>query len=425
MNNQPLAARMRPRSLTDVVGQEHLIGEGKILSRMVTAKRVTSIVLYGPPGIGKTSIAHALSRDLNVPFAYFNAGVNTKKELQDIVKDATPDAPIIVLIDEVHRMDKPKQDFLLMSIEAGALIMVGATTENPYISMNPALRSRSQIFELKPVTPQTVAERLRVALTDTEYGLGETPADVADEDLLHIAEMTNGDLRAALNALELAVTSTELEDGETVRVITRDVIHTCLQTRQIGGDKDGDSHYNLLSAFQKSIRGSDVDASLHYLARLIQAGDIISINRRLLVIAFEDIGLADPGITTETLTAITTAEKVGLPEARIVFAHIVVRLALSPKSNVAYKALDTAIEALNDGRVLEVPKHLKDAHYKGAVKLGNGVGYKYPHDYPFNITQQTYLPDDYANDRYLQFRDEGDTTAAQERYLKINQVIKP
>lgn len=424
MTNQPLATRMRPKTLSDVVGQPHLIGPGQILTRMVETRRVTSIVLYGPPGIGKTSIAHALSNDLGVPFAYFNAGVHTKKELQDIVKHATPDAPVVALIDEVHRLDKPKQDFLLMQLEEGSLIMVGATTENPYISMNPALRSRGRVFELKEVTPEAVAERLKIALTDTENGLGDTPANIDEDDLLFIAEMTNGDVRSALNALELAVLSTDLKDGETVRQVTRDDIHTCLQTRAIGGDKDGDSHYNLLSAFQKSIRGSDVDASLHYLARLIHAGDIISINRRLLVIAFEDIGLAAPGITTETLTAITTAEKVGLPEARIPLAHIVVRLALSPKSNVAYKALDMALDALNDGRVLEIPKHLKDSHYKGAAKLGNGVEYKYPHAYPYNITQQRYLPDAYAHDRYLQFRDADDLPGVQTEYGKINQFIK-
>lgn len=424
MTHQPLATRMRPRTLDDVVGQHDLIGPGKILTRMVESRRVTSIVLYGPPGTGKTSIAHALSGDLNVPFAYFNAGVHTKKELQEIVKHATPDVPIVALIDEVHRLDKPKQDFLLMQIEEGSLIMVGATTENPHISMNPALRSRSRIFVVEPVSPKDVAKRLNTALHDADYGLGNTPADVAYDDLLFIAEMTNGDLRSALNALELAVLSTELPDGQTVRHVTRDIIHTCLQTRDIGGDKDGDSHYNLLSAFQKSIRGSDVDASLHYLARLIHAGDIISINRRLLVIAFEDIGLAAPGLTTETLTAVTTAEKVGLPEARIPLAHITVRLALSPKSNVAYKALDLAIEALNDGRILEIPKHLRDSHYKGAKSLGHGVEYKYPHAYPYNITQQTYLPDDYTNDRYLQFRDADDLPVVQSEYSKINQFIK-
>lgn len=424
MTNQPLATRIRPRSLSDVVGQHELIGPGKILTRMVESRRVTSIVLYGPPGTGKTSIAHALSGDLNVPFAYFNAGVHTKKELQDIVKHATPDAPVVALIDEVHRLDKPKQDFLLMQIEEGSLIMVGATTENPYISMNPALRSRSRIFKVEPVKPADVAKRLKTALHDTKYGLGDTPAVIEDDDLLFIAEMTNGDLRSALNALELAVLSTELPDGETVRHVTRDVIHTCLQTRDIGGDKDGDSHYDLLSAFQKSIRGSDTDATLHYLARLIHAGDIISINRRLLVIAFEDIGLANPGITTETLTAITAAEKVGLPEARIPLAHIAIRLALSPKSNVAYKALDIALDALNDGRVLEIPKHLRDSHYKGAAKLGHGTEYKYPHAYPYNITQQQYLPDAYAHDRYLQFRDADDLPGVQTEYGKINQFIK-
>lgn len=423
MSRQPLATRMRPSSLSEVVGQEHLIGDGQILTRIVRTRKLSSIVLYGPPGIGKTSIAHALSCDLGIPFGYFNAGAHAKKELQDIAKGATPDSPVIALIDEVHRLDKPKQDFLLMLIEDGSLIMVGATTENPYMSMNPALRSRSHIFELKPVHPKNVAVRLRLALTDTERGLGETPADVPDDVLVYIAEQANGDIRTALNTLELAVLSTE-PDSNGIRMITKAIIGTCLQQRQIGGDKDGDSHYNLLSAFQKSIRGSDADAALHYLARLIQAGDLISINRRLLVIAYEDISLANPALGQETLAAITVAERVGFPEARIPLAQITVRLALSPKSNVAYKALDKATDALKSGRDLQVPAHLQDAHYKGAKALGRGVGYKYPHDYPYGIIGQQYLPDAYASDRYLSFRDSEDTQDAQNKYLAINKVVK-
>lgn len=421
--NQPLATRMRPSSLSEVVGQEHLIGEGQILTRIVDTRQITSIVLYGPPGIGKTSIAHALSNDLGVPFTYFNAGVHTKKDLQTIAKDATPESPVIVLLDEVHRLDKPKQDFLLMQIEEGSLIMVGATTENPYMSINPALRSRGHIFELKPVAPEKVAERLRTALTDVERGLGSVKVSIDDELLLYIAEQTNGDIRSALNTLELAVKSTELVAYDT-HYVQREDINTCLQQRQIGGDKDGDSHYNLLSALQKSIRGSDADAALHYLARLIQAGDLISINRRLLVIAYEDISLADPRLGEETLAAITVAERVGFPEARIPLAQITVRLALSPKSNVAYKALDTATEALKSGRDLTVPAHLQDAHYKGAQSLGRGVGYKYPHDFPYGITDQQYLPDAYADDRYLSFRDSEDTKDLQQTYRSINQVVK-
>jgi putative ATPase len=421
---QPLATRMRPTSLSEVVGQDHLIGDGQILTRMVNTGQITTILLYGPPGIGKTSIAHALSCDLGVPFGYFNAGVHPKKDLQDIAKKGTPGEPVIALIDEVHRLDKPKQDFLLMQIEDGSLIMVGATTENPYISINPALRSRSHIFELKPVTPENIAVRLGMALSDTDRGLGDVGVDIANDLLVYIGEQTNGDIRAALNTLDLAVMSTA-PDGSGIRMVTRDVIDTCLQQRQIGGDKDGDSHYNLLSAFQKSIRGSDADAALHYLARLIQAGDLVSIMRRLLVIAYEDISLASPELGQETLAAVTVAERVGLPEARIPLAQITVRLALSPKSNVAYKALDRATEALKSGRNLSVPKHLQDTHYKGAAKLGRGVGYKYPHDFPYGITNQQYLPDDYARDRYLVFRDTDDTEQAQNTYHSVNCAVKP
>lgn len=421
--NQPLATRMRPSSLSEVVGQDHLIGDGKILTRIVNSRQLTSIVLYGPPGVGKTSIAHALSCDLGVPFGYFNAGVHSKKDLQAIAKDGVPGNPVIALIDEVHRLDKPKQDYLLMQIEDGSLIMVGATTENPYMSINPALRSRSHIFELKPVTPENVAVRLRMALADNDCGLGSVPVSLQDEVLAYIAEQTNGDIRTALNTLELAVMSTEpREDG--VRWIDRDVIGTCLQQRQIGGDKDGDSHYNLLSALQKSIRGSDADAALHYLARLIQAGDLVSIIRRLLVIAYEDISLAAPQLGQETLAAITVAERVGLPEARIPLAQITVRLALSPKSNVAYKALDRATEALGSGRNLMIPTHLQDAHYKGAKALGRGVGYKYPHDYPYGVTPQGYLPEAYAMDQYLTFRDKVDTEDVQTRYENIKQILR-
>lgn len=421
---QPLATRMRPSSLNDVVGQDHLIGEGKILTRMMESKTISSIILYGPPGIGKTSIAHALSGDLGIPFEYFNAGIHAKKDLQEIAEKGTPTAPVIILLDEVHRLDKTKQDYLLHQLEEGSLIMVGATTENPYISIAPAIRSRSQIFELKPVSPTAIVKRLEQALKDPENGLGDISTTYDINDLEYLAKRTNGDLRSALNTLELVVVSRPPSDDGTVH-ITQEVINTCIQNPQIGGDKNGDSHYNLLSAFQKSIRGSDVDATLHYLARLIQNGDIISIFRRLLVIAYEDIGLANPSLPSETLDAIQTAERVGLPEARIPLAYIAIRLALSPKSNVAYKAIDLATEALKSGRNLEIPKHLKDGHYKGAKALGNSVGYKYPHDYAYAITKQQYLPDEFQSDRYLQFRDDEDTKNVQEIYYRLNQAIKP
>lgn len=419
---QPLAVRMRPSSLREVVGQDHIIGEGKILTKMVETGHITSILLFGPPGVGKTSIAHALSCDLGVTFGYFNAGVHAKKELQTLVEKATPEEPVVILIDEVHRLDKTKQDFLLMHMEEGSLITVGATTENPYISINPALRSRSHIFELKAVEPKDVAKNMKRALSDSEKGLGDQNIIISDDDLLYIASQTGGDMRSALNQLDLAVTITEPNENEEY-LVTREIINQAMQRMDIGGDKDGDSHYNLLSAFQKSIRGSDADAALHYLARLIQAGDMISILRRLVVIAYEDISLADPSLGAETLAAVKAAERVGLPEARIPLAQITVRLALSPKSNVAYKALDKAIEALKSGRSLNIPKHLQDAHYKGAAKLGRGVDYKYPHDYPFGIVEQNYLPDAFRNDQYLEFRDETDTAQISERYRATRCVI--
>lgn len=422
--NLPLATRMRPKSLNEVVGQGHLIGNGNVLTRIVEARQMTSIILYGPPGIGKTSIAHALSGDLGVPFHYFNAGVHAKKQLQDIAKQGEPGKPVIVLVDEVHRLDKPKQDFLLMHIEEGSIIMVGATTENPYISINPALRSRSHIFELKEITNDDVVVRLRAALEDEDRGLGQFNAIVTDDQLGHIARQSSGDMRAALNAIELAVASTDADDNGQ-RIITDEIIDMCVQTRRMSGDKDGDAHYNLLSALQKSIRGSDVDASLHYLARLIKSGDLVSIIRRLMVIAYEDISLENPTYGPETLAAVTVAERVGFPEARIPLAQIVTRLALSPKSNASYKALDRALDALEDGRDMEIPLHLQDAHYKGAADLGRGVDYLYPHAFPYNITQQQYLPDAYSNDRYFVFRDQSDTPEYQDKYKKINSVVKP
>ena len=419
--NRPLATRMRPNSIDEILGQDHLIGEGKILTRIVESKNISSILLFGPPGIGKTSIAHALSNDLNLPFEYYNAGVHTKKDLEKVTKNGKPNDPVIVLIDEVHRLDKPKQDFLLMMIEEGSVVLVGATTENPYISINPALRSRSQIFELKPISVKSIVEKLKLTIND-ERGLKDYNIDISDKSLKYIAERSNGDLRIALNTLELAVTSTKPIDD--IIVVNKDIIDTCLQERLIGGDKDGESHYNLLSAFQKSIRGSDVDASLHYLARLLKSGDIISINRRLLVIAYEDIGLANPMLPIETLNAITTAERIGLPEARIPLSHITIRLALSEKSNISYRAVDKASKELNSNKDLSIAKVIQDTHYKGAKKLGRGIGYKYAHDYPYGIVKQQFLPDDFKDDKYLDFRDDSDTSEIQEKYRKINKFLK-
>ena len=392
-----LATRMRPQKIEDVIGQEHLTAPDKILGRMVAAKQMSSIILYGPPGTGKTSMASALSGSLNIPFEYFNASTDDKKKLQTIAKEAEKQ-PVILLLDEIHRLDKPKQDFLLPYTENGQIILVGATTENPYISINPAIRSRATLLEIKSVTADAIADLLEQSLTKDSV-LKDYKVDVSRDTLLFIANNTDGDVRKALNSFELAILSTPA-DQDTVTITTQ-VMEEILQKKVLAGDKDGSEHYNLLSAFQKSIRGSDVNASLHYLARLILSGDLIGICRRLSIIAFEDIGLANPTAVTLTKNAIDVARDTGFPEARIPLAMAVVELALSPKSNNAYMALDRAIADINDPEIdTTIPPHLRDAHYKGADKMGV-VGYSYPHDYNAHYTPQQYLPASLTNAFYL------------------------
>lgn len=392
-----LATRMRPQKIEDVIGQEHLTAPDKILGRMVAAKQMSSIILYGPPGTGKTSMASALSGSLNIPFEYFNASTDDKKKLQNIAKEAEKQ-PVILLLDEIHRLDKPKQDFLLPYTENGQIILVGATTENPYISINPAIRSRATLLEIKSVTADAIADLLEQSLTKDSV-LKDYNVNVSRDTLLFIANNTDGDVRKALNSFELAILSTPA-DQDTVTITTQ-VMEEILQKKVLAGDKDGSEHYNLLSAFQKSIRGSDVNASLHYLARLILSGDLIGICRRLSIIAFEDIGLANPTAVTLTKNAIDVARDTGFPEARIPLAMAVVELALSPKSNNAYMALDRAIADINDPEIdTTIPAHLRDAHYKGADKMGV-VGYNYPHDFNAHYTPQQYLPASLTNAFYL------------------------
>ena len=392
-----LATRMRPQKIEDVIGQEHLTAPDKILGRMVAAKQMSSIILYGPPGTGKTSMASALSGSLNIPFEYFNASTDDKKKLQTIAKKAEKQ-PVILLLDEIHRLDKPKQDFLLPYTENGQIILVGATTENPYISINPAIRSRATLLEIKSVTAEAIADLLEQSLTKDSV-LKDYNVNVSRDTLLFIANNTDGDVRKALNSFELAILSTPA-DQDTVTITTQ-VMEEILQKKVLAGDKDGSEHYNLLSAFQKSIRGSDVNASLHYLARLILSGDLIGICRRLSIIAFEDIGLANPTAVTLTKNAIDVARDTGFPEARIPLAMAVVELALSPKSNNAYMALDRAIADINDPEIdTTIPAHLRDAHYKGADKMGV-VGYNYPHDFNAHYTPQQYLPTSLTNAFYL------------------------
>lgn len=390
--NQPLAYRMRPTSIDTIVGQRHLVSEGKIIWRMVEAKRLSSMILYGPPGIGKTSIASAIAGSTKYAFRMLNAGTHTKKDLQIVAEEAKMSGSVVLLLDEIHRLDKPKQDFLLPHLESGQIILIGATTENPYISIQPAIRSRSQIFELNPLSDEDIEIALERAIADEKNGLGHLNIEVSEEAMLHLTRATNGDLRSALNALELAAESTRPDEDDVIR-IDMDVAEECLQRKALTHDKDGDAHYDVISAFQKSIRGSDVHAALHYLARLVEAGELQIICRRLMIIAYEDIGLANPAGAARAVTAVLAAEKTGFPEARIPLANAVIELALSEKSNTAYSALDAAIADVRNARGNDVPDHLRDAHYQGASELGRGVDYKYPHSYEEGWVKQQYLPD--------------------------------
>lgn len=394
-----LAIRMRPKNINQVIGQKHLVGEGKIIRRMVEANRLSSMILYGPPGIGKTSIASAIAGTTKFAFRTFNATVDSKKRLQEIAEEAKFSGGLVLLLDEIHRLDKTKQDFLLPLLENGLVIMIGATTENPFFSVTPAIRSRVQIFELEPLTNDDIKQAIQTALTDTERGF-DFPVQLDDDALDFIATSTNGDLRSAFNSLDLAVLSTHA-DNTGVRHITLDIMENSLQKSYITMDKDGDGHYDVLSALQKSIRGSDVNASLHYAARLIEAGDLPSLARRLTVIAYEDIGLANPDAQIHTVTALEAAQKIGFPEARILIANIVIDLALSPKSNSAIVAIDKALSDLRQNGNLPIPRHLRDGHYAGSKELGNAKDYKYPHNYPGNWVQQNYLPEKIKNADYF------------------------
>ena len=397
---QPLAFRMRPRTIEEVVGQQHLVGEGKIIHRMVTAKMLSSMILYGPPGTGKTSIASAIAGSTKYAIRILSAATDSKKDLQIVAEEAKMSGTVVLLLDEIHRLDKTKQDFLLPHLESGRIVLIGATTENPYLSILPAIRSRSQIFEVQPLSEDDMKIAIQRALTDKDRGLGNFDAVLEEDAERQLVYATNGDLRSALNGLELAVKSTlPSEDGQIH--ITLPIIEETVQRKALTADKDGDGHYDVISALQKSIRGSDTDAALHYLARLIEAGDLPIISRRLRVIAYEDIGLANPAVAARAITAIDTAEKLGFPEARIPLANAVIELALSPKSNSAYTAVDAALADVRKGGTGDVPDHLKDAHYKGAEKLGHGVDYVYPHGYPGDWVPQQYLPDKLVGKHYF------------------------
>ncbi|TES22784.1 replication-associated recombination protein A [Staphylococcus epidermidis] len=413
VSTEPLASRMRPKNIDEIISQQHLVGPKGIIRRMVDTKRLSSMIFYGPPGIGKTSIAKAISGSTQFKFRQLNAVTNTKKDMQLVVEEAKMSGQVILLLDEIHRLDKAKQDFLLPHLENGKIVLIGATTSNPYHAINPAIRSRAQIFELYPLNQDDIRLALDRAINDKERGLN-TYHPIVDEDAIeYFSTQSQGDVRSALNALELAVLSAHI-DEQNERHITLDDAKDCLQKGAFVSDKDGDMHYDVMSAFQKSIRGSDVNAALHYLARLIEAGDLPTIVRRLLVISYEDVGLASPNAGQRTLAAIQSAERLGFPEARIPLSQAVIELCLSPKSNSGITAIDKALGDIRNGHIGQIPDYLKDGHYSGAKKLGRAIGYKYPHNYENGHVVQQYLPEKLKNRVYY----EPKITSKSEQQLK-------
>ncbi|MFB1050721.1 replication-associated recombination protein A [Paraliobacillus sp. JSM ZJ581] len=399
MVQNPLAYRMRPSHIDHIIGQEHLVSEGKMIRRMVEANRLASMILFGPPGTGKTSMAIALAKSLKMKHKLLNAVVDKKKDMEIVIEEAKMFGQLVVILDEVHRLDKAKQDFLLPHVESNLITLIGCTTSNPFHSINPAIRSRVHLFELERLQPSDVKVAIERAIQDKENGLGNLLINISTEAYTHFAQAANGDLRAALNGLELAAYSTPKNDQGQIN-LTLDIAEACMQKKSFSHDKNGDAHYDVLSAFQKSIRGSDVNAALHYLGRLIEAGDLDSIARRMIVCAYEDIGVANPQAGARALAAVEAAERLGFPEARIPLSVAIVELCLSPKSNSAYKALDQALSDIRHEDIGDIPPHLKDAHYQGAKQLGRGVDYQYPHQYESGWVKQQYLPDKLQHKKY-------------------------
>ena len=403
-SESPLASRMRPTKLEEIVGQQHILGKDKLLYRAIRADKLRSVIFYGPPGTGKTTIAKVIAHTTSAEFTQINATVAGKKDMEEVVRQAKDALGMygrrtILFVDEIHRFNKSQQDYLLPFVEDGTLILIGATTENPYFEVNGALISRSIIFELKALEKEDIKTLLRRALTDVEKGMGAYDAAADEEALDFLADMAGGDARNALNALELGILTTDrAEDGKIH--ITLDVAAECIQKKVIRYDKEGDNHYDTISAFIKSMRGSDPDAAVFYLAKMLYAGeDIKFIARRIMICASEDVGNADPQALCVAVAAVQAVERVGMPEAQIILSQAVCYVAAAPKSNAACNAVFDAMETVKT-TTTTVPVHLQDKHYGGAEKLGHGIGYKYAHDYPEHYVQQQYLPDEIRGSRF-------------------------
>lgn len=421
----PLASRLRPRTLDEIVGQKHILGKDKLLYRAIRADKLSSLIFYGPPGTGKTTIARVIANTTKADFTQLNATVAGKKDMEAVVSRAKDNLGMygrktILFVDEIHRFNKGQQDYLLPFVEDGTVILIGATTENPYFEVNGALLSRSVIFELKPLEKADIRELIHRAVYDTERGMGAYQADITDEAADFLADIAGGDARAALNAVELGVMTTEPSEDGRIH-LTLEVISECIQKRTVRYDKTGDNHYDTISAFIKSMRGSDPDAAVYYLAKMIYAGeDERFIARRIMICASEDVGNADPMALTVAVSAAQAVERIGFPESQIILAQAASYVACAPKSNSAVNAIAKAMDSVKTRRT-SVPPHLKDAHYPGAGQMGHGTGYKYAHDYPNHYVEQQYLPDEVLGEKFYELSDNGYEKQIKEYFKKIKE----
>jgi putative ATPase len=425
LKDAPLAERLKPSKLEDYIGQEHILGKGKLLERAIRADKITSLLLYGPPGTGKTSLAKVIANTTKSNFVRLNAVTDGLKELREVVASAKNNLGMyntktILFIDEIHRFNKAQQDALLPFVEKGTITLIGATTENPYFEVNNALISRSMLFKLEPLKEEHIARIIKMAIKNKEVGFGNTNIFMDDKAINYLANMANGDARRALNALELSVLTTD-RDSEGMINITLAIVEECLQKKHIKYDKNRDEHYDVISAFIKSMRGSDPDATVHYLARMVYAGeDPNFIARRIVIAASEDVGNADPIAMVVANNAAQSVRFVGMPEARIILAQAAIYVATAPKSNASYMAINKALEDIEKKDIGSVPPHLRDQHYSGAKKLGAGEGYLYPHAYEGNYVKQQYLPDNLVGTSYYNAFDNGYEKKIKERLIKLS-----
>lgn len=422
----PLASRLRPKTLEQVVGQEHIIGKDKLLYRAIKADKISSIIFYGPPGTGKTTLAKVIANTTSADFMQLNATVAGKKDMEDVVAKAKQNMAMsgrktILFVDEIHRFNKGQQDYLLPFVEDGTVILIGATTENPYFEVNSALISRSIVFELHPLSVENIKTLILRAVNDKTDGMGIYNGVIDDDAVMFLAEISNGDARTALNAVELGILTTDpAQDGKIH--ITLEVAQQCVQKRALKYDKSGDNHYDTISAFIKSMRGSDPDAAVYYLSRMLYAGESVDfISRRILICAAEDVGMANPQALVVANAAAQAVHQVGMPEAQIILSEAVIYVASSPKSNSACNAIFAANEVVRSTVTAKVPAHLQDAHYKGSAKLGHGIGYKYAHDYPNHYVKQQYLPDGLEDSRFYEPGDLGYEVEVKNYFKKIKE----